>query len=533
MRSPRAGYWPLTALDEFDSRIWRSSYGTDDADGQLPRAVDSEVPAETVTQTVSVSALAAVWLPAAFEPAAIDAGVTEVGWDEASSTLLVERDAATSDGLTYQVQCAIPQWTAAELRTASTDVPDDVADRYLQLPDHLDPAVEALARDVTAAAATPYDQALALQDFLRTFAYDLDVPPSNANDALTAFLFDTRRGYCQQVAGAFAAMARSIGIPTRVAVGFTPGIQDRHDPTLFRERGEHAHAWDEIYLDRFGWVIVDPRPGRAPPRAEDWLGVPAQQDAPDGDGTLATTLPAAGTDPGDGPASDPAGDVRDPDANLEGLSTTAASTAGRGGAGLAPLVRRAALMVGVAVALYLVAVPTALGLRGVRRRRRASTAAAKVRLAWTNARDTAALVGVLLPASLTVAEIADRLATVVPGAAGAVRTAAWHMDKVAYAELAPPPATSPPRRRPGRSSRARCGRGSRSASGSSAALTPATSAGPGDGPSPRGPGCGNDPGGLPGSLAARCRQGSAHEGAVGRWHRRAGVARCGLRWRRR
>jgi transglutaminase-like putative cysteine protease len=334
VRSPRAGYWPLTALDEFDSRIWRSSYGTDDADGQLPRAVDSEVPAETVTQTVSVSALAAVWLPAAFEPAAIDAGVTEVGWDEASSTLLVERDAATSDGLTYQVQSAIPQWTAAELRTASTDVPDDVADRYLQLPDHLDPAVEALARDVTAAAATPYDQALALQDFLRTFAYDLDVPPSNANDALTAFLFDTRRGYCQQVAGAFAAMARSIGIPTRVTVGFTPGIQDRHDPTLFRVRGEHAHAWDEIYLDRFGWVIVDPRPGRAPPRAEDWLGVPAQQDAPDGDGTLATTLPAAGTDPGDGPASDPAGDVRDPDANLEGLSTTAASTAGRGGAGV-------------------------------------------------------------------------------------------------------------------------------------------------------------------------------------------------------
>jgi transglutaminase-like putative cysteine protease len=439
VRSPRAGYWRLTALDEFDGRIWRSSYGTDDADGQLPRAVESQAPAETVTQTVSVSALAAVWLPAAFEPAAIDAGATEVGWDEASSTLLVERDVANSDGLTYEVRSAIPQWAAAELRTASADVPDDIADRYLQLPSDLDPAVEALARDVTAGATTPYDQALALQDYLRTFTYDLDVPPSNANDALTAFLFDTRRGYCQQFAGSFAALARSIGIPTRIAVGFTPGIQDRDDPTLFRVRGEHAHAWDEIYLDRFGWVIVDPTPGRAPPRAEDWLGVPEQQDAPGGDGTLATTPPADGTDPGDGLASDPAGGVRNPDANLEGLSTAAGPTAGRDGAGLAPFVWRAVLTIGVAVAGYLVVVPTALGLQGLRRRRRASTPAAKVRLAWTNVVHGATAVGVRLPASLTVAEIADRLATVVPGAAGAVRTVARHMDKVAYAELAPTP----------------------------------------------------------------------------------------------
>ncbi|MGH9194060.1 MAG: transglutaminaseTgpA domain-containing protein, partial [Acidimicrobiales bacterium] len=438
VRSPQRSYWRLTALDEFDGQIWRSSYGTDDADGQLPRAVESQARAETVTQTVNVSALATVWLPAAFEPAAIDAGGSEVGWDEASSTLLVERDVATSDGLTYRVESAIPQWTAAELRTPSPDVPDDIAGPYLQLPDDLDPAVEALARDVTAGETTRYDKALALQDYLRSFTYDLDVAPSNANDALRAFLVDTRRGYCQQFAGAFAALARSIGIPTRIAVGFTPGIQDPNDPNLFRVRGEHAHAWDEIYLDGFGWVIVDPTPGRAPPHAEDWLGVPEQQDAPGGDGTLATTPPAAGVDPGDGLASDPAGDQqRNPDANLDGLSTAAPNPGG--GVGVAPLVRRAVLLIGLAVALYLVAVPTALGLQCLVRRRRASTAAAKVRLAWANALDAAAAAGVPLPASLTVAEIADRLAAVAPGAAGAVHTMAWHIDKVVYAEVAPTP----------------------------------------------------------------------------------------------
>jgi transglutaminase-like putative cysteine protease len=440
VRSPRPSYWRLMALDEFDGQIWGSSYGTDDAGGELPRAVESHARTETVTQKITVSALAAVWLPAAFEPAAIDAGATEVGWDEESSTLLVERGVATSDGLTYDIQSAIPQWTADELRTASSDVPDGIAARYFQLPDDLDPAVEALARDVTAGATTPYDQALALQDYLRTFTYDLDVPLSNARDALTAFLFDTRRGYCQQFAGAFAALARSVGIPTRVAVGFTPGIQDSDDRTLFRVRGEHAHAWDEIYLDGFGWVIIDPRPGRAPPGAQDWLGVPAQQDAPGGDGTLPTTAPPAGTEPGDGLAGGPAGDAaRDPDTNLEDLSTAAGPTAGRGGAGLAALVRRAVVVIGLVVAGYLMAMPTALGLQRALQRRRACTPAASVRLAWTSALDTAAAVGIPLPASLTVAEITDRLATTVPGAAGAVRTVAWHVERVAYAELAPTP----------------------------------------------------------------------------------------------
>jgi hypothetical protein len=62
-----------------------------------------------------------------------------------------------------------------------------------------------------------------------------------------------------------------------------------------------------------------------------------------------------------------------------------------------------------------------------------------VHVAWSNALDTAAAVGVALPASFTVAEITDRLVTVVPAAAGAVRTMAWQVDKVVYAEVAPTP----------------------------------------------------------------------------------------------
>ena len=68
VRSERSSYWRLTALDEFDGEIWRSSYSTDDADGELPRAIDPASESETVEQEVTIDALASVWLPAALEP---------------------------------------------------------------------------------------------------------------------------------------------------------------------------------------------------------------------------------------------------------------------------------------------------------------------------------------------------------------------------------------------------------------------------------------------------------------------------------
>ncbi len=75
----------------------------------------------------------------------------------------------------------------------------------------------------------------------------------------------TRRGYCEMFAGTYAAMARSIGLPSRVAVGFTPGDADPDDPTLYTVRGEHAHAWPEVYFGGVGWVRFEPTPSvRAP-----------------------------------------------------------------------------------------------------------------------------------------------------------------------------------------------------------------------------------------------------------------------------
>jgi hypothetical protein len=209
---------------------------------------------------------------------------------------------------------------------------------------------------------------------------------------------------------------------------------------LFRVRGEHAHAWDEIYLAGFGWVIMDPTPGRAPPRAEQWLGVPEQQDAPGGDGTVAITPPVAGDGDIDGTAGLGVDEPRDPDANLDRLSTTSGAAGDNDNGGLPTPVRRTGQAIAATIALYLLAVPATLGLKAAVRRRRASTPGAKVRLAWAGTLGAATAAGLRLPASLTVAEAADRLAAELPSAASAVRTVAGHVERVVYAEVTLSPA---------------------------------------------------------------------------------------------
>jgi transglutaminase-like putative cysteine protease len=441
VRSEEADYWRITALDEFDGRLWTSSYDTEDADGELPRSTDPSVQTDTVSQSVTISALGGVWLPAAYEPQTLDAGDTPVGWHEETGSLIVGRNQESSDGLTYEVESAVPRWTADQLRTATDELPEDIARQYLDLPEDLPDRVSALARKIVtdAGATTPYDQALALQDYFRGggFDYDEDVGPGHANDALESFLFDTRRGYCEQFSGSFAVLGRALGLPTRVAVGYTWGAQDPQERDIFRVRGTNAHAWPEVYLEGFGWVPFEPTPGRGPQGGEAWLGVPAQQEESRG-GAAAPATPrddgTGATPPGDGVAAD------------EGLLNPGLlDAAGTGepqdtsGGGVPDGLRNAAIVVGLLVAAYLVLVPLAVVGRRALRRRRASSPAARVRLWWRETTERAQAAGVELPASLTAAETARVLATAVPGTAAAVRGMARSVERVAYAEETPTP----------------------------------------------------------------------------------------------
>jgi hypothetical protein len=116
---------------------------------------------------------------------------------------------------------------------------------------------------VVGSASSPYGAALALESWLRTtggFRYTTK-PPSSGAEPLLDFVLRTKRGYCQHFAGAMALMLRYLGIPSRVAEGFVSGTYDFKTQT-WTVTDHDAHAWVEVWFDRYGWLPFDPTPGR-------------------------------------------------------------------------------------------------------------------------------------------------------------------------------------------------------------------------------------------------------------------------------
>jgi hypothetical protein len=141
-----------------------------------------------------------------------------------------------------------------------------ISSRYTNLPDALPQRVRALAQDVAGGYDNPYDQARALESFLRQYPYSLEVSgPPSGRDPVDYFLFDLQAGYCDYYATAMAVMARALGLPARVATGYLAqppgetGVQ-----TIYQI---NAHAWPEIYFGGYGWVEFEPT-AAFPTRAE-------------------------------------------------------------------------------------------------------------------------------------------------------------------------------------------------------------------------------------------------------------------------
>lgn len=444
VRSPVRSYWRLTSLDEFDGTVWKSngSYGA--ADGELDDGVPVASDRITFEQSFAISALAQIWLPAAYEPQSVLSGV-DLRYDEVSGTLIIDEDDddpnATSDNTDYRVTSALPQHDAAALASASTDVPSDIADRYLGLPGDFPDSVRSVAQSVTDGATSQYDAALRLQTYFRdNFTYNLEIGAGHSERAIEQFVLETQEGYCEQFAGSFAAMARSIGIPARVAVGFTPGNNNDADPTLYRVRGEHAHAWPEVYLGEYGWVMFEPTPGRGAPFAEQYTGVPEQQVSSGTGGTTATTAASPpSTDPPETPGEqdDPGRDTVNPDeVEAGGIGDEAEDEPAPN-----PWFGRIAWAAGLfiaAVATYLLAVLAVTAARRSRRHHAAVAPDQRVALAWDESIGAIRRAGVPIRDTETQAEVAARVSNRLPDAHEPIHALA---DAVQVATYAPTPPT--------------------------------------------------------------------------------------------
>jgi hypothetical protein len=172
--------------------------------------------------------------------------------------------AVSSEATTYRADSMVPVISEDQLRSAGSNYPEWVKDRYLALPDQVPDRVLALARDLTATEPTPYDRALTIESYLRTFSYTLDVPsPPFSRDAADYFLFDLQRGHCDYYATTMAVLARAAGLPARLVVGYVGGTYDA-DNVRYLVTEADAHAWVEIYFPEYGWVEFEPTAGRPP-----------------------------------------------------------------------------------------------------------------------------------------------------------------------------------------------------------------------------------------------------------------------------
>jgi transglutaminase-like putative cysteine protease len=298
-RSPVPTYWQVATLSTFDGSSWDPDSATlMTLDGITPPPVSSlphlAGPADVkiLSTSVTVENLRGTLLPAPPGALRVRAG----GQTSVLPDIGVYRPSGMASGMTYRVESALALGGAG--RTVRAPAPGQVAP-YLSLPP-LPADVVSLAHQVAGGIADPRQRALRLVQFFDDGSFRYSLTASNGTSApLETFLFDTRTGACQQFAGAYAVLARLVGLPTRVAVGFTAGT--RAGPGRYTVTTADAHTWPEVYLGPGpGWVSFEPTPSSGPVVTAAGVvyagtgghveAVPGQFDAP-GRASIGSTVP--------------------------------------------------------------------------------------------------------------------------------------------------------------------------------------------------------------------------------------------------
>ena len=291
----RPAYWRVIALDWFtDDNAWGVNKATEQPATKL--AAPAHLPPSTeLHQRFNIENLDPHWLPAAYQPVAINLKAARVVPD--SLTLLVDSK-ATQHGLLYDVTSQVPTPTTAQLAHAPGANPR-LMSQDLELPADFPEPVRALALSLTEHATSPYARGVALEKYFRSgqFTYTLKTNLGDSPDAISEFLFHTKAGFCEQFAASFAAMARAVGLPARVAVGYQPGRLEADG--LFHVTNRDAHAWPEVWIQGAGWIPFEPTPKFSEPTLGIGTGGPAK---PPKIQTPATTPNSAAT-PTSGPVT--------------------------------------------------------------------------------------------------------------------------------------------------------------------------------------------------------------------------------------
>ncbi|MFI0942314.1 DUF3488 and DUF4129 domain-containing transglutaminase family protein [Streptomyces sp. NPDC021020] len=255
-------YLRIVALDNFDGESWSASKDEklDIPDAlPAPQGLASDVTSTTVNTSVVVDRdYAQGWLPMPYPATRVQA---EGNWRyEPEGRMVIGEGGQTTAGIRYQVSSLQVDPTAAQLE-AAPPATGDIAEHYEEVPDSLPKIVEQTAQQVTQGAADDYQRALDLQNYFTSgqFVYNTQAKSGTGVDAIARFL-QTKEGFCIHFAFTMAAMARTLHIPARVAVGFTPGSMTSSGSMSVGIKD--AHAWPELYFEGIGWTRFEPTPYR-------------------------------------------------------------------------------------------------------------------------------------------------------------------------------------------------------------------------------------------------------------------------------
>ncbi|MFF0449535.1 DUF3488 and DUF4129 domain-containing transglutaminase family protein [Streptomyces sp. NPDC004609] len=435
-------YLRIVSLDKFDGTAWKTSERkVGDVPDRLPQPTGLSASVATDEITTNITAAGSYrqsWLPLPYPATQVKIN-GRWRYEPEGRTLVGDKN-QTTGGAEYTVSSLLVKPTAEQLAEAPAP-PADIVREYTEVPDSLPDTVKETAQRVTAGAKNDYEAAVRLQDWFAVnggFTYDVNVESGTGAAAISRFL-QRKEGFCVHFSFSMAAMARTLGIPARVAVGFTPGTPGADGTVSVGIRD--AHAWPELYFEGVGWTRFEPTPSRG--STPDYTRQESPSDAP-----ADPAVPEATAS--DEPSATPsASDSCPPDLRRRGECSAAApveeGTPTDSGASGGSLLL---IALGVPVALALPLLPMAWRMR-VRARRLGSggrgpaEVTARTLAVWLEVSDTAWDHGIPPDESLTARKAAARivrLGNLEGEAADSVHRVASAVEQVLYAPE-PRPAT--------------------------------------------------------------------------------------------
>jgi transglutaminase-like putative cysteine protease len=321
--TPVGRYWRAVAFDTFDGRQWRNTLEAESefaADTLLP--VPSWELRTPITQTITLLSgmgnvivgppdIRQVSVPIeargqASPAAALTATFTDPNQPplEGYEIVMAHAQDDLEPGNSYTVVSQYTQVTQQALRTAGTGYPQVIVDRYLQLPENFSLLVAQTAISVTTGTVTPFEQAKAIEAFLRTYTYNDAIPePPADRDPVEYFLFDIREGYCDYYATAMVLMLRSLNVPARAVSGYAEGFFDEEQGSFYVTDAD-AHTWVEVFFPNYGWVEFEPTAGESPLDRPEGID-PNAPDSMDGAVTPSASTPITSSNSPVDPMQDP------------------------------------------------------------------------------------------------------------------------------------------------------------------------------------------------------------------------------------